>query len=119
MQLLPAGDEQLQFEITAVFALAIAELHGMSLEEEQAHALVYGLSDGRVSQEIAAMASDLAQVSDPVVGVGQTIALGRDDWSHWANTLADTLPGGAARDGSDGAVGDSPFFPELQAAERD
>ena len=99
VQLLPAGDEQLQFEITAVFALAIAEVHGMSLDQQQAHALVYGLSNGRVSQEqIAAMATDLAQVSGPVVGVGQTIALGRDDWSHWANTLADTLPGGAAQD---------------------
>ena len=90
---------KLQFEITAVFALAIAEVHGMSLDQQQAHALVYGLSNGRVSQEqIAEMATDLAQVSGPVVGVGQTIALGRDDWSHWANTLADTLPGGAAQD---------------------
>ena len=99
VHLLPAGDEQLQFEITAVFALAIAEVHGMSLDQQQAHALVYGLSNGRVSQEqIAEMATDLAQVSGPVVGVGQTIASGRDDWSHWANTLADTLPGGAAQD---------------------
>ena len=99
VQLLPAGDEQLQFEITAVFALAIAEVHSMSLDQEQAHALVYGLSNGRVSQQqIAAMATDLAHVSAPVVGVGQTIASGRDDWSHWANTLADTLPGGAAQD---------------------
>ena len=99
VQLLPAGDEQLQFEITAVFALAIAEVHSLSLDQEQAHALVYGLSNGRVSQQqIAAMATDLARVSHPVVGVGQTIASGRDDWSHWANTLADTLPGGAAQD---------------------
>lgn len=99
VQLLPAGDEQLQFEITAVFALAIAEVHGMSLDQEQARALVYGLSNGKVTQEqIAAMATDLAHVSHPVVGVGQTIALGRDDWSHWANTLADTLPGGSAQD---------------------
>jgi hypothetical protein len=99
VHLLPAGDEQLQFEITAVFALAIAEIHSMSLDQEQAHALVYGLSNGRVSQQqIAAMATDLAQVSEPVAGVGQSIVSGRDDWSHWANTLADTLPGGAARD---------------------
>ena len=99
VQLLPAGDEQFQFEITAVFALAIAEVHSMSLDQEQAHALVYGLSNGRVSQQqIAAMATDLARVSSPVVGVGHTIASGRDDWSHWANTLADTLPGGAAQD---------------------
>jgi hypothetical protein len=93
-QLLPAGDEQLQFEITAVFALAVAEVHDMSLDQDQAHALVYGLSNGRVSQQqIAAMASDLAEV-----GVGPAIVSGRDDWSHWANTLADTLPGGAAQD---------------------
>jgi hypothetical protein len=99
VQLLPAGDEQLQFELTAVFALAIAEIHSMSLDQEQAHALVYGLSNGRVSpQQIAAMATDLAEASHPVAGVGQTIASGRDDWSHWANTLADTLPGVAAQD---------------------
>lgn len=99
VHLLPAGDEQLQFEITAVFALALAEIHSMSLDQEQAHALVYGLSNGRVSpQQIAAMATDLAEASDPVTGVGQTIVSGRDDWSHWANTLADTLPGGAAQD---------------------
>ncbi|HEY4752690.1 MAG TPA: hypothetical protein VIH37_05345, partial [Candidatus Limnocylindrales bacterium] len=30
--LLPAGDEQLQFEITAVFGLAIADIHGMNLD---------------------------------------------------------------------------------------
>jgi hypothetical protein len=99
VQLLPAGDEQLQFEITAVFALAMAEVHSMSLDQQQAHALVYGLSNGRVSQQqIAAMATELAHVSHPGVGVGQTIASGREDWSHWANTLADTLPGGAAQD---------------------
>lgn len=98
VHLLPAGDEQLQFEITAVFALAMAEIHDMSLDQEQAHALVYGLSNGRVSQQqIAAMATDIAHESGATAGVGQTIASGRDDWSHWANTLADTLPGGAAQ----------------------
>ncbi|MEU4715258.1 hypothetical protein AB0F73_16580 [Micromonospora purpureochromogenes] len=98
--LLPAGDEQLQFEITAIFALAIADIHGMDLDRDQAHALVYGLSNERVSQkQIAAMAVDLASAStDDIVGVGHTIASGRKDWSHWANTLADTLPGGAAQD---------------------
>ena len=96
---LPAGDEQLQFEITALFALAVADIHGMDLDQEQAHALVYSLSNGRVSQkQIAAMASDLAQSSNPgVVSVSQTIAGGRKDWGHWANTLADSLPGGAAQ----------------------
>lgn len=98
--LLPAGDEQLQFEITAIFALAIADIHGMALDRDQAHALVYLLSNERVSQkQIAAMATDVASAStDGIVGVGHTIASGRKDWSHWANTLADSLPGGAAQD---------------------
>lgn len=96
---LPAGDKQLQFEITALFALAVADIHGMELDHEQAHALVYGLSNGRVSQkQIATMASDLAKSSSSeIVSVGQTIAGGRTDWGHWANTLADSLPGGAAQ----------------------
>ena len=97
--LLPAGDEQLQFEITAVFALAIADIHGMDLDNDQALALVYGLSNERVSQkQIATMATDISSASaEGVVGVGNRIAAGRTDWSHWANTLADTLPGGAAQ----------------------
>ena len=97
--LLPAGDEQLQFEITAVFALAIADIHGMDLDKDQALALVYGLSNERVSQkQIATMATDISSASsEGVVGVGNKIAAGRTDWSHWANTLADTLPGGAAQ----------------------
>jgi hypothetical protein len=97
--LLPAGDEQLQFEITAIFALAIADIHGMDLDKDQALALVYGLSNERVSQkQIATMATDLSSASsEGVVGVGNRIAAGRTDWSHWANTLADTLPGGAAQ----------------------
>lgn len=97
--LLPAGDAQLQFEITALFALALADIHGLELDQEQAHALVYGLANGRVSQEqIATMAADLATASDAgLVNVGQTIAGGRKDWSHWANTLADSLPGGEAQ----------------------
>lgn len=97
--LLPAGDEQLQFEITAVFALAIADIHGMDLDKDQALALVYGLSNERVSQkQIATMATDLSSASpEGTVGVGNRISAGRTDWSHWANTLADTLPGGAAQ----------------------
>lgn len=97
--LLPAGDEQLQFEITAIFGLAIADIHGMDLDRAQAHALVYGLTNERVSQEqIAMMATDIADVSaGGVVDVGHRVAAGRTDWSHWANTLADTLPGGAAQ----------------------
>jgi hypothetical protein len=97
--LLPAGDEQLQFEITAIFGLAVADIHGMELDQDQAHALVYGLSNGRVTQkQIATMAADIATVSSvSVAGVGQDIASGRTDWSHWANTLADTLPAGGAQ----------------------
>lgn len=97
--LLPAGDEQLQFEITAIFGLAIADIHGMDLDQDQAHALVYGLTNERVSQQqIASMATDLATVSSAgAIGVGHSIVAGRADWSHWANTLADTLPGGAAQ----------------------
>ncbi|MCX6499366.1 MAG: hypothetical protein NTU93_11290 [Arthrobacter sp.] len=97
--LLPAGDEQLQFEITALFGLAVADIHGMDLDQDQAHALVYGLSNGRVSQnQIATMATDVAKVSsEGVVGVGHKIAAGSTDWSHWASTLADTLPSGAAQ----------------------
>lgn len=97
--LLPAGDQQLQFEITAIFALAIADIHAMDLDKDQALALVYGLSNERVSQQqIAAMATDLSSAaSGGVVEVGNKIAAGRADWSHWANTLADTLPGGSAQ----------------------
>jgi hypothetical protein len=97
--LVPAGDEQVQFEITAIFGLAIADIHDMALDKEQAHALVYGLSNGRVSQQrIATMAADLANTSTGgAAGVGRAIAASRGDWSHWANTLADTLPGTAAQ----------------------
>jgi hypothetical protein len=97
--LIPAGDEQLQFEITAIFGLAVADIHGMDLDQDQAHALVYGLTNECVSpQQIATMATDLADVSsEGAVGVARRIAAGRSDWSHWASTLADTLPGGAAQ----------------------
>ena len=79
--------------------LAIADIHGMELDQDQAQALVYGLSNERVSQQqIATMAADLSRASSGgVVGVGNRIAAGRTDWSHWADTLADTLPGGAAQ----------------------
>lgn len=97
--LLPAGDAQLQFEITAIFALAVADIHGLEYDQQQAHALVYGLSNGRVSQkQIATMATQLAEpAKTEVASAGQSIAGRRNDWSHWANTLADSLPGGAAQ----------------------
>ncbi|AMM20631.1 hypothetical protein AX769_11370 [Frondihabitans sp. PAMC 28766] len=99
VKLLPAGDKQLQFELTAIFGLAIADIHGMNLDKDQAQALVYGLTNERVSQQkIATMAQDVANSSaEGVVGVGHRIAEGRTDWSHWANTLADGLPAGAAQ----------------------
>jgi hypothetical protein len=103
-KMLPAGDEQLQFEITALFALALADIHGMSLDQAQRSALVYGLSNDRVDQgQIAAMATDLArsalaQSATSPVEVGQSIAHGQRDWSHWADTLARSLPAGAAQD---------------------
>lgn len=98
--LIPAGDEQIQFELTAVFALALADIHGMSLDQDQAHVLVYGLSNERVSQQqIATMAADVAIASpDAEATVGQQIAQGRGDWSHWATTLSTALPAGAARE---------------------
>ena len=78
---LPAGASQLQFEITALFALARADIHGTHYDQQQAHALVYGLSNGRVSQkQIATMASDLARSSNPgIVSASQTSAGGRKD----------------------------------------
>ena len=90
--LLPAGDKQLQFELTSFFALAVADIHGIDYDQEQERALVYILSNGRVSQkQIATMASDLAQSSNPEP------AGGRKDLEHWATTLADSLPGEAAQ----------------------
>ena len=95
---LPAGASQLQFEITALFALAVADIHGTHYDQQQAHALVYGLSNGRVSQtQIATMARDLAQSSNPGLVSASRSAGGRTDLGHWANTLADSLPGGAAQ----------------------
>lgn len=97
--LLPAGDQQLQFEITAIFALALADIHGMDLDRDQAHALIYGLSNERVSQQqIATMAADVAVTSHGgVVDVSHRISAGRGDWSHWADTLAESLPAGSAQ----------------------
>ncbi|MEV6851635.1 hypothetical protein [Actinoplanes sp. NPDC051411] len=97
-KMLPAGDEQLQFEITALFALALADIHGMSLDSSQRSALVYGLANDGVDQgQITAMATDLARSTTSPVEVGQSIAQGQRDWSHWADTLARSLPAGAAQ----------------------
>src|SRR5688572_19924033 len=93
--LLSAADEQLKFEITAMFGLALADVHGMRYDQDQAKALVYGLSNSRVSQaQITSFATDLAKASpSSAVDMGQRIVDGRGDWSHWASTLADSLPG--------------------------
>jgi len=95
--LLPTADAQTQFEITAMFGLAVSEIHGMDLDLDQAEALVYGLSNGRVSQQqIATMTDHLAQATrGEVLKAGRKIAASRPDW---AKTLADELPEGAARD---------------------
>ena len=98
-RMVPAGDERLQFEITAIFALALAEIHGMHLDQDQSKALVYGLSNDRVSQkQISTMATDVARATRSASGLGEQLASAQDDWSHWANTLASQLPGTAAGD---------------------
>lgn len=95
-RMVPAGDERLQFEITAIFALALAELHDMRLDQDQAKALVYGLSNDRVSQgQISAMANDVARATASDLGQHLT---SDEDWTHWANVLASQLPGSAATD---------------------
>ncbi|WP_457100172.1 FG-GAP repeat domain-containing protein [Microbacterium sp. P5_E9] len=96
---LVAADQKLQFELTAMYALALADIHSMSLDKAQMRALVLGLSNGRVSQgQIAAMAADLARSQSSSMDVGKNIASGRQDWSHWAETLAHSLPAGAAQE---------------------
>lgn len=94
--LLPAGGEQLQFEITAIFGLALAEIHGMSLDPDQARALVHGLSNGRVSQQtLTEMAADVAAQSQP--DDAAEVAAQQPSTSHWAATLAAALPAGRAQ----------------------
>jgi hypothetical protein len=97
--LLPAADQHLQFEITAIFGLALADIHGMTYDQDQAKALVYGLSNSRVSQaQIASFAADLAKaVPSSAVDLRQPGAGGRGDWSDWASTLAGFLPGDGAK----------------------
>jgi len=98
--LLPAGDKQLQFEITAIYALALADIHGMDLDDDQAHALVYGLSNEHVTpQQIGQMAKDVAETTaDGTPDAGRGAALSPGGGTHWANTLADSLPAGGGTD---------------------
>lgn len=97
--LLPAADQQLQFEITAMFGLALADIHGMNYDHDQAKALVYGLSNSRVSQaQIASFAADLAKASpSSAVDLSRSGTTGRGDRSDWASTLAGSLPGEGAK----------------------
>jgi len=96
-RMVPAGDERIQFENTAIFALALAEIHSMRLDQDQSKALVYGLSNDRVSpKQIAAMATDVARTQS-ASQLGNDLASTQDS-SHWADTLADQLPGSAAID---------------------
>lgn len=97
--MIPAGEHMLQFEITALFALGVAEIHGKTLDRDQAKALIYGLSNASVSQkQIAIMANDVSQAATAKTGeLANRVAEGRNDWSHWADTLADTMPAGAAQ----------------------
>jgi hypothetical protein len=97
--LLPAADQHLQFEITAVFGLALADIHGITYDQDQAKALVYGLSNSRVSQaQIASFATDLATAApSSAVDLRQPGTGGRGDRSDWASTLAGFLPGDGAK----------------------
>ena len=91
--MLPAGDQQLQFELTALFGLALAEIHGMSLDKDQADVLVYGLSNRRLSQgQIAQLAVELARA-----GSGVVLEPAPPDPGEWTRVLAGALPGGAAQ----------------------
>lgn len=44
-KLVPAGDKQLQFEVTGLFALALAELYSFDLDEQESAELVQRLTD--------------------------------------------------------------------------
>ena len=91
--MLPAGDQQLQFELTALFGLALAEIHGMTLDKDQSDVLVYGLSNRRLSQgQVAQLAVDLART-----GAGVSLESLPPDPGEWARVLAGALPGGAAQ----------------------
>lgn len=94
-RLLPAGDEQLQFEITALYAFALADIHDMTLDQSQGRALIYGLSNANVDQEqIAVMATEIAHSpAIPSQAGGNTLA--RHGGAPWAHTLAGLLPTGA------------------------
>lgn len=98
-KLLPAGEEQLQFEITALYALAIADIYGIELDRQQAHALVYGLTNGQISQQqIAVLATELTKPSgsDSIDSEPKHVC-DRKELSQWTDTLAESLPSGATQ----------------------
>lgn len=98
-QVIPMGDRKLQFEVTALFVLALADIHSIRYDKVQARAVVYGLSNSSIGQgDVARMAADLAQSRGSAVDLGHDIAAGRGDWSHWAETVASAVPGGIAEE---------------------
>mgnify|MGYP007022189283 CR=1 FL=1 len=67
--MLPAGDQQLQFELTTLFGLALADIHGLELDKEQSDVVVYGLTNRSLSQsQIAQLAAELLR---PVPSTGR------------------------------------------------
>lgn len=83
---LPAGNQQAQFEITAIFALALAEIHGLPLEPDQAKILVLGLtSDGLDAATLAQVAHRVAESPDASSNASP----------RWAATIQ-SVPGGAS-----------------------
>jgi len=80
-KLVPSGDEQLQLQITALYALALADIHGLDLDEAGRSALVHGLADDP---------GDSAPGTAP-----GTAPPGR---SRWAARLARSLPADGAQE---------------------
>ncbi len=97
LQMLPAGDHQLQFELTALFASALAQIHGLELDQDQTNTLVYGLTGQQLSRDqIKALAVSLAK--SPLQPQEVLRTPDPRDWMHWAESLATALPGGVAGD---------------------
>jgi len=93
--LLPAGDKQLQFEITALFGLALADIHGLRLDSDQAQVLVYGLTNGKLSQ---------SQIAEMALHASRSHVIRRPNLSNpggstqaWAETLSNALSGSSAK----------------------
>lgn len=87
---LPKGDEAAQFEITTLFALALAEIHGLEYDQDQAKALVYGLTSGALDDSTKAL---VARRAANVLALTDDAPKGRNISDQWARTLAVALPG--------------------------